>query len=219
MSKPKKLDLPIEKLKEIAQAINENTKNNKIRIKEEKIPTDKFIRQFGINRKDFSETIKETNIVYNKSTFFYDTESSEKVIFSTTKVNYEQLNKGIVNPAYAEPLENQEPHQQTTQINLKEIQSIPKNTFELPTEFKELLSLTGDLKEMVGWYKKQTNTNIIEVPELNINDIKLNGEVITRSFKMYKGIAEEFSTFAENRKEKQKDLISIAILEFINKYK
>jgi len=209
MSKPKKLDLPIEKLKEIAQAINENTKNNKIRTKEEKIPTDKFIRQFGINRKDFSETIKETNIVYNKSTFFYDTESSEKVIFSTTKVN----------PAYAEPLENQEPHQQTTQINLKEIQSIPKNTFELPTEFKELLSLTGDLKEMVVWYKKQTNTNIIEVPELNINDIKLNGEVITRSFKMYKGIAEEFSNFAENRKEKQKDLISIAILEFINKYK
>ena len=219
MSKPKKLDLPIEKLKEIAQAINENTKTNKFRIKEEKIPTDKFIRQFGINRKDFSETIKDTNIEYNKSTFFYDTESSEKVIFSTTKVNLEQVNKGSEKVNYTKPLEKQEPHQQTTQSNSKEIQSIPKNTFQLPNEFKELLSLTGDLKEMVGWYKKQTNTNIIEVPELNINNIKLNGEVITRSFKMYKVIAEDFSKFAENRKEKQKDLISIAILEFINKYK
>jgi|GEM_PF-1374406 len=219
MSKPKKLDLPIEKLKEIAQAINENTKNNKFRIREDKIPTDKFIRQFGINRKDFSETIKDTNIRYNKSTFFYDTESSEKVIFSTTKVNLEQVNKSSNKVNHTKPLEKQASHKQSTQNNAREIESIPKNTFQLPNEFKELLSLTGDLKEMVGWYKKQTNTNIIEVPELNINNVKLNGEVITRSFKMYKGIAEEFSKFAENRKEKQKDLISIAILEFINKYK
>jgi len=211
MSKPKKLDLPIEKLKEIAQAINENTKTNKLKIKEEKIPTDKFIRQFGINRKDFSETIKDTSIEYNKSTFFYDTVSSEKVIFSTTKVNSEQVNKSSWKVTSTKSLGKQEPRQQ--------LQSIPKDISQLPNEFKELLSLTGDLKEMVVWYKKQTNTNIIEVPELNINNIKLNGEVITRSFKMYKEIAEEFSKFAENRKEKQKDLISIAILEFINKYK
>jgi len=72
---------------------------------------------------------------------------------------------------------------------------------------------------MVGWYKKQTNTNIIDVPELNINNSKLDGEVVTRSFKMYKTIAEEFTKFAESRKEKQKDLISLAILEFIDKYK
>jgi hypothetical protein len=219
MSKPKKLDLPIEKLKEIAQAINENTKANKLRIKEDKLPTDKFIRQFEINRKDFSETIKDTNIKYNKSTFFYDIESSEEVHFSTTKVNLKEVNKssGKVNPI--KPLKKQESYQQTFQSNSKEIQSIPNNTLQIPTEFKELLSLTRDLKEMVGWYKKQINTNIIEVPELNINNIKLNGEIITRSFKMYKGIANEFSKFAENRKEKQKDLISIAILEFINKYK
>jgi tRNA nucleotidyltransferase (CCA-adding enzyme) len=219
MSKPTKLDLPIEKLKEIAQAINKNTLANRIRIKEDKITTDKFIRQFDINRKDFSETIKDTKIEYNKSTFLYDTESSANVIFSTTKVNLEQINKSSGKSNYTKPLKKQEPYQQTNQSNSKEVQSIPKNTFQLPTEFKELLSLTGDLKEMVGWYKKQINTNIIEVPELNINNIKLKGEIITRSFKMYKGIADEFSKFAEDRKEKQKDLISIAILEFINKYK
>lgn len=219
MSKPNKLDLPIEKLKEIAQAINENTMANRSRSTEEKIPTDKFIRQFQINRKDFSETIKYTNIKYNKSTFFYDIESSEEVHFPTTKGNLKEVNKSSekVNPN--NPLKKQESYQQTSQGNSKEIQSIPKNTFQLPNEFKELLSLTGELKEMVGWYRNQTNTNIIELPEININIPKLGGAVITRSFKMYKEIAEDFSKYADIRKETQKDLISLALLEFMQKYK
>ncbi|MBU3093842.1 hypothetical protein KPL35_17560 [Clostridium sp. CF011] len=116
-------------------------------------------------------------------------------------------------------MKNQEVYRETTESNLKETKRIPMNTFGLPSEFKEILSLTGDLKEMLGWYRKQTNTNIIELPELNINNPKLSGEVVTRSFKMYKEIAEEFSKFAENRKETQKDLISLALVEFINKYK
>ena len=213
MSKPKKLDLEIEKLEEIAQAINENTTANRNKNKDDKISTDIFIRQFGINRKDFSETIKDTNINYNKSTFQYDI---GEVNFSTTKVNFKEVNKGNAKVNYSKPAEKQEIYEGS---NSKQIESIQKNTFQLPNEFKELLSLTGDLKEMVGWYKKQTSTNIIDVPELNINNSKLEGDVVTRSFKMYKSIAEEFTKFAENRKEKQKDLISLAILEFIDRYK
>ena len=79
MSKAKKLELTVYMLIEIAKAINKNTIANRSR--DEKIPTDKFIRQFGINRKDFSETIKDTNIKYNRSTFFYDIEGSEEVHF------------------------------------------------------------------------------------------------------------------------------------------
>ena len=213
MSDPKILDLPIDELKKIALAINTNTVANKIKNKEDKIPTDKFIRKYGINRKDFSETIKNTAIKYNKSTFSYDTEN---VNFSTTKVNSSELNKSSLKENYSISIKQPNIYKDS---NANAIQEVQKNTFQLPNEFKELLSLTSDLKEMVGWYKKQTNTNIIEVPDLNLNNSKLNGVVITRSFKMYKGIAEEFSKFAENRKEKQKDLISIAILEFINKYK
>ena len=213
MGKSKKLDLTIEKLNEIAQAINENTTANRNRNRDDKISTDTFIRQFGIQRKDFSETIKDTNINYNKSTFQYD---FGEVNFSTTKVNLKEVIKGNEKVNYIKPVEKQKVYQES---NSNEIQSLQKNTFQLPREFKELLSLTGDLKEMVGWYKKQTNTNIIDIPELNINNSKLDGEVVTRSFKMYKSIAEEFTRFAENRKEKQKDLISIAILELINKYK
>lgn len=113
----------------------------------------------------------------------------------------------------------QDVYQETTQSKSKEIQSIPKNTLQLPYELNELLSLTGELKEMVSWYRKQTNTNIIELPEININITKLGGEVVTRSFKIYKEVAEDFSNFADSRKETQKDLISLALLEFIQKYK
>ncbi len=219
MSNPKKIDLPIEELKKITLAINENTIANKSRSKEDKITTDKFIKQFGINRKNFSETIKDTSIKYNKSTFFYDIGISGKVNFLTTKINLEEVNKSSEKINYSKPLKNQEVYQKTTESNLEDTKIIPMNTLQLPSEFKEILSLTGDLKEMLGWYRKQTNTNIIELPELNINNPKLNGEVVTRSFKMYKEIAEEFSKFAENRKETQKDLISLALVEFVNKYK
>ncbi|WP_443660571.1 hypothetical protein [Clostridium algidicarnis] len=213
MSKSKKLDLPIEKLKEISQAINENTLANRSKCKEDKIPTDKFIRQFEINRKDFSETIKDTNIKYNKSTFFYDIKGSEEVPFSTTGLNLNQVNKSNSKVNLPKALGK------TTQSTSTETQSPPNNTLQLPNEFKELLSLTGELKEMVGWYRNQTNTNIIEVPDINVNTPKLSGEIITRSFKMYKKIAEDFSIFADGRKETQKDLISLALLEFIQKYK
>ncbi|MBU3187678.1 hypothetical protein [Clostridium estertheticum] len=219
MSNPKKIDLPIEELKKITLAINENIIANKSRSKEDKITTDKFIKQFGINRKNFSETIKDTNIFYNKSTFFYDIEIDGEENFPATKVNSKQVNIGSEKINYSKPVKNQEVYQVTTESKPKEIQNISKDKFQIPSEFKEILSLTGDLKEMLSWYKKQTNTNIIELPELNINNPKLGGEVVTRSFKMYKEIAEDFSCFAESRKETQKDLISLALVEFINKYR
>ena len=89
MSKPKKLELTIVKLKEIAESINENTTANRSKSKEAKISTDMYIKQFEINRKDFSETIKDTDIKYNKSTFLYDI---GEVNFSPTKVNLKGAN-------------------------------------------------------------------------------------------------------------------------------
>ncbi|MCB2356892.1 hypothetical protein [Clostridium estertheticum] len=219
MSNPKKIDLPMEELKKITLAINENIIANKSRSKEDKITTDEFIKQFGINRKNFSETIKDTNIKYNKSTFFYDIGIDGKENFPATKVNSKQVNIGSEKTNYSKLVKNQDVYQVTTESKPKEIQNISKDKFQIPSEFKEILSLTGDLKEMLSWYKKQTNTNIIELPELNINNPKLDGEVVTRSFKMYKEIAEDFSCFADSRKETQKDLISLALVEFINKYR
>lgn len=220
MSKPNKLDLTIEKLKEIAQSINKNTAANRNKSKEDKISTDKFIKQFGINRKDFSEMIKDTNIKYNKSTFIYNTEGSRQLDFLSKKVDLGEVIQSNEKTTVSKPLVKQEVYQITTQSSSNEIQSIPKNTLQLPNELKEILSLTEELKEMLGWYRKQANTNTsIKIPAININIDKLDGEVVTRSFKIYKEIAEDFSNFAVSRKETQKELISLALLEFIKKYK
>lgn len=101
MSKPKKLDLPISELNKIALSINKNTIANRTKIKEEKITTDTFIKQFGIQRKDFSETIKDTNIKYNKSTFQYvfddlNNNSDTKVI--TIKKSHNNGSDTVVSP-------------------------------------------------------------------------------------------------------------------------
>lgn len=70
VSKPRKLNLSLEKLIEIAKEINKNTLANKNRTKEETIATDKFIRNFGISRKNFSETINctETGVYFRRAT-------------------------------------------------------------------------------------------------------------------------------------------------------
>jgi len=215
MANPKKLDLSIEQLVSIASAINENTTMNKSRSKENKIPTDKFIKQFGLNRKDFSETIKDTEIKYNTSTFMYDIpEHIEKVNFSITKVNL------------VKPLESQEVNLTTTKAlpqKKEKLQKytkvLQKYTKEFPREFQEIIDMAEDMKQVISWYKIQTNSNIIEVNELNINNSKLDGEVTTKSYKVYKSVADDFSRFADGRKESIKDLVSLALLEFIRNYK
>lgn len=216
MSEGKKRDISIKRLIEIAQALNQNSIANRSRKKEEKIATDKFIRQFGINRKDFSVTIKGTGIEYNKSTFLYDIPSSEDVNKSTTNQVYKLDTK--VNQKKSSEEVNSLEVLKNKEVNHINTESRPQS---IPKEVNELLSLTAELKEMLEWYRKQTNPNVIEteIYNINLNDPKLDGEVVTRSFKIYKDIAEEFKDFATTRKETIKDLVSIALLEFIEKYK
>jgi hypothetical protein len=68
------------------------------------------------------------------------------------------------------------------------------------------------LKEMINWYKNQTNTNIIVVVKLDVNNNnKFDGEVTTKSHKVYK--TDDFSKFVEGRKESIKDLVSYMVLK------
>ena len=46
-----------------------------------------------------------------------------------------------------------------------------------------------------------------------------NGDIIIRSFRIYEDILNEFIDFCENTSLKQYDVLSIFILEGLNKYK
>lgn len=222
VSKPRKLNLSLEKLIEIAKEINKNTLANKNRTKEEKIATDKFIRKFGISRKNFSETIKGTEIRYNKSTFLYNIPEVNSL---TTKVNFDKNYRSSKKINLTGLLETKEvPEIQAKDIEditiskKQNIHSVPEYILEEPQELKELLSLSSELKEMLNWYKKQSSTLAAGISQINLNNKNLQGEVITRSYKMYKSVADDFKKFTSSRKESVKDLVSLAILEFVDKY-
>jgi len=204
----KKLDIPLERLVTIALAINENTIKNKNRSKDEKTPTDKFIRQFGANRKDFSETIKNTEIKYNKSTFLYDV---PLVLPSNTKVT----NVDII------PVEGdkQQSNQKVTPIELHN-QSLSTNLKTLPIELRKIINQSAEIEEMLYWYRHHKDDDkIIEVPEININHTDLEGDLMVRSFKTYIKVLDKFAVFCKDKKELQKDLIALALVEFIDRYK
>jgi len=208
MAASKKIDIPLEKLVAIALAINENTISNKNRSKEEKIPTDKFIRQFGINRKDFSETIKDIEIKYNPSTFLYDIYES---LLSNNKVTTLDISQ-------VEDDKQQSNYKVTT---IKKIDKTPTTNLEtIPEELKKVMLLSNELEEMVYWYRKHKDDGlIIDVPEININHSDLEGELTVRSFKTYTRVLDKFADYCKGKKEMQKDLVALALVELMDKYK
>ncbi|MBE3129068.1 MAG: hypothetical protein IMZ60_05260 [Actinobacteria bacterium] len=195
MSKAKKLKLTIQELTKIAQAINGNTITNKSRSQEEKIYTDTFIKQFGINRNDFSETIKNTNINYNKSTFQYDFDNSNN------------KSDTLVIP-----------------IKYKESETIvvKNETLEMNVAITEFESMKSGLVEMLEWYKSQRkNENIIEVeiPKILIYKERLSERAVTRGFKIYPNVVAEFKEFCKHNKQyTMQDLMAMAIIEYMIKY-
>ena len=224
MGKSKKLDISLEKLVSIALSINENTIANKHKLKEEKISTDKFIQQFNINRKDFSFTIKDTEINYNKSTFLYDVPQvliSNNVVTNAdtitleehkSKSNYKVTTEDIPQSNNKVTIiEKPKSNQKVTPItNLK----------TLPMELQKVINQSADIDEMLSWYKHHKDDDkIIEVPEIDVNHIDLQGELMVRSFKTYAKVLDKFTIFCKGKKEMQKDLIALALVEFMGTYK
>ncbi|KZL88731.1 hypothetical protein [Clostridium magnum] len=209
MGNPKKLNLDYEKLCEIAKALNENMLANRSRSKENKISNDHFIRQrFDISRKDFSFTIKGTGIKYNQTTFMYDI------------ANYNSITKVMLNTKSSTEAEEEMAATSEEQINEKEVEDYKSNTFTTLNTLKEIMPT---LLEILEWYRLQKDSStkvILAKLELNLNDPELSGNVSPHPIKCYDSI---FIKFKEVCKQypgyKQQDLISKALLEFINKYK
>lgn len=206
MSKAKKLELTVMDLTKIAQAINENTIANKSRSQGEKINTDTFIRQFGINRKDFSETIKDIGINYNRATFQYDVETSNNN--SDTKVTPNNKRDTIVTPA---------------KYKKSETIVVKSETLETNVAIVEFENMKSGLVEMLEWYKNQREKeNIIdvEIPKISIDKERLVEQAVTRGFKIYPNVVTEFKEFCKNNSQyTMQDLMAMAMIEYMNTYK
>ena len=227
MGKPKKLDLSLEQLKEIANSINENTIANRTRSKEDKIPTDKFIRKFNISRKDFSETIKDTCITYDRRTFLYNTETEENINVLNEINNNDLSSNEINNIKIIESIDNtdieEDRNKKVTPSNTEVTPSKnnKSNTKVTPSNTIDIIKLLEEqLPEVLEIVKAYNQNKEIEIKkDLIIDQELLNGESITRSFKTYKKVLDDFSYFCKDRKETQKDLLAMALIEFMDRYK
>lgn len=101
----------------------------------------------------------------------------------------------------------------TNEHNTKVLQKYEKDIIEL-------ISRKNDILEMLKNYKN--NTHVDDIPELNINFLPndLQKNITNKSIKIYNPIYKLFDEICSQYGSlKKQDIISLALLEFYNKYK
>lgn len=114
----------------------------------------------------------------------------------------------------------------------KHSQSIPQGVFNneysnsnplvVPADKTErilkLVDQQPELEELLQWWRNEKN--IIEIPKITLDKVELTGQIIGKTFKTYKNVIDKFLEFCDKHKEyMQRDLVSQALLEYVQKYK
>lgn len=199
----KKYDVNIESNSKVTQNKHPNRLEEEIKIqrketlKEPKSNYDETINSYqsNLSKKHKSNTKETINKLDGNSKVTLNTLDNKDSKFVEIKGSEEVLPKSL---------------KVTTPLVLEEFQNM-KSDIEM---IKEQISLLFDK------YRKDEirKENIIEVPKIDLENYDLQGEIGSRSFKTYKYVLDKFKDFCKKRNESQKDLIAIALLEFIQKY-
>lgn len=212
MSEVRVLDMSYLELARIAKAINENTLANKNREKDKKIKTDHFIKKFGINRKNFSATIKEKKlpIKYNSSTFLYDIDENFIESIDAEVVNVDKL---------------------TIKENVRKNLDKSKEKSEaiiIPEKFNDIkffIKNKDKFFDMLEWYedrKEKENIKLNSVSQrIDIDDYaeELRGEVSVKYLKIYTNIYKRYEKFFDKYpKISKQDMLSLALLLFCERF-
>lgn len=96
------------------------------------------------------------------------------------------------------------------------------NTLVIPADktqrILKLVDQQPDLEELLQWWKNEKN--IIEIPKITLDKVELTGQIIGKTFKTYKNVIDKFLEFCDKHREyTQRDLVSQALLEYVQKYK
>ncbi|MBU3075843.1 hypothetical protein [Clostridium estertheticum] len=87
------------------------------------------------------------------------------------------------------------------------------------TKILDIIEKHDNIQEMLEWYNHQKDIINVDVSELKIDNDKLQGEVKVTTVRLYGEVWEHFKKFMDSYKEfKSMDLISMALLEYANKY-
>lgn len=84
--------------------------------------------------------------------------------------------------------------------------------------FLKLVEQQPELEELLKWWRNEKN--IIDIPEITLNKTEFTGEVMAKTFKTYRNVIDKFLEFCDKHGEyMQRDLVAMALLEYIQKYK
>lgn len=82
----------------------------------------------------------------------------------------------------------------------------------------EVIKLTKEQKQVLLEILHNVENDPPIHNQVNITHPKLTGESIVKSFRIYNSVIDEFAEYSRIRKESQKDLLSLALIEFMEKY-
>ena len=193
---------------------------NKLTIEEQINIINSMIKEYG------SATKAIEALGYNESTIrrrfknrgYAMNDTKTEYVLINTKVYANNKNNSItldITKSNIKPDINDKSKENSKVIS--EINSITK-------EIQEFKSLKEDILDMLTWYKSRENErNIIdvEIPTIKIDTEKLGKQQAkAKGIKLYSCVFDEFKKFCNQHKEyKMQDLISMALLEYIDKYK
>lgn len=156
--------------------------------------------EINISRKTIGKPFIANGYIFNKSLKQYVNDENYR---HTT--NVVPASKTIVN----KPVPR---HEYKTSINVFKSK-------EATDKILDIIDKHDNIEEMLEWYNKQKNIINVDLSELKINNDKLQGKVKVTTVRVYDDVWEHFKNFMDTYKEfKSMDLISMAFIEYINKY-
>lgn len=162
------------------------------------------------SRKTISNRFKKIGYELNKNTNQY--ESIIEVVEGDKSENKEPIPKSSNKVVQGGTSKNKEPISKSsnkvalgTAVNNKLLEEIILNYTDM----------NNKLDEVYSWYLESSNEVVND--NLKINDFE--GEVVTRSYKIYEPIQKEFAEYCSSSKYRVQDLISQALKEFLEKYR
>ena len=162
------------------------------------------------SRKTISNRFKKIGYELNKDTNQYESiisivegdksEDKEPILESSNKVvqGNESKNKESISKSSNKVVRGD-------QVNNKLLEEIILNYADM----------NDKLEEVYNWYLKSSDKVVSD--DLKIHDFE--GEVVTRSYKIYEPIQKEFAEYCSSSKYRVQDLISQALKEFLEKYR
>lgn len=162
------------------------------------------------SRKTISNRFKKIGYELNKNTNQY--ESIIEVVEGDKSENKESIPKSSNKVVLGGTSENKE---YISKSSNKVVPGTAVNNKLLEEIILNYTDMNNKLDEVYRWYLESSNEVVND--DLKINDFE--GEVVTRSYKIYEPIQKEFAEYCSSSKYRVQDLISQALKEFLEKYR